>query len=286
MSLKERCRKTQEQLPLLLNGTLTEHAAAEVRRHVGTCPACRSAFEKESHLFRLALESGPHNPIQEHPEPDVLDGYARAPDRLSSPLRIEVEAHLAQCDICRSLIERLGVLPESLDDLAAPGEVPLISQLDGDVGSAAISRERTNVTWLRFWRPAAAIAAAASVVVAAISLLQLDQETPIARVEARFPAVVRANGPKLVFESASRSFLLDAVVYVGPEEHHTYSVRIHSAEENRPVYREDEVPEYDKDGFFRFVTPMEVGAYRLLIFDVVDNDTLVVRRPFEVVLQK
>jgi hypothetical protein len=109
------CDAVSERLPWLHAGSLAPEEAAEVRRHLETCAACRAELEETRRAARV---------FDAHlPTAVVLDlAWDRAVDAIGDDL---VQAHLASCTECR---EELALARESrrLESIAeaGPGAVP------------------------------------------------------------------------------------------------------------------------------------------------------------------
>jgi hypothetical protein len=286
MTANDKCKRIQEQFPLLFNQSLSEQEAAKVRDHLSKCPLCKSLFEKEQALFHVASSGNNCNPLDEHPQAELLDSYASNPKLLSSSQLKELETHIARCELCRDIVQKLQQLPGSLEEIVADDEVPMLSSLAGAQGREEADHKITGVTRHRQWRSIAALAAAAVIVLVAISLMRPDREPPMAKVQARFPTIVRSNGSSIVFESDKTSFVFQGEAYVGPEDGHMYSLRVVSLRNDSVLFHQEQVSNFDSLGFVQFELPMEIGRYQLVLLDIEADDTLVIRHPFEIRLKE
>ncbi|MDH4033798.1 MAG: hypothetical protein OEV80_08365 [candidate division Zixibacteria bacterium] len=202
-------------------------------------------------------------------------------DSLETAQRSEFEAHLAECQLCREAVEKLAALPSDLSGLTSTDQLPLISESDG---LSLKTPSRSNITDLtkRVWRPFAAVAAAAVIVVVSMTLMTNDGTEPMARVEGTFPAVTRNVSTPTVFECNTESFTFAGRVYVDPEENHDYSILIRDVALDSLIFHVANLITFDSLGFATVELIMSPGLYELVLYDIVESDSITIPRPFEI----
>ncbi|HWR83363.1 MAG TPA: zf-HC2 domain-containing protein [Candidatus Deferrimicrobium sp.] len=284
MSLDQHCRRIQEQFPLLFNSSLSKQEIAEVHEHLNQCPACKSIFDKERVLYRIAVGTQARL-LEDHPAADLLSLYVQAPEQLTEAQTTELATHVSQCELCQKVVAKIRHLPETLTDIATAEEIPFISELDSISSAERPTSKIIDAKRRQLWRWTAAAALAAALALTAIPLLMTDQDVSTAKVEARFGAVVRSIGQDLVFESDDSSFDFHAIVYVGPEEGHNYALSVTWPDRDTVLYHIDALSGFDNEGYAHCEFPLWIGIYEITLLDVEAEDTLLTRWPFEVRLK-
>ena len=284
MNSQNNCQEICELLPLYFTSGLEETQMDAIRLHLGSCPDCRDAYARERILFAVA-SSDISADLDSHPDADLLDIIARDPGTIETHQRSELEAHLADCKICREVTDKLKTLPNELADLVPSDQIPFITELDQTVG---ISSETTTITNLtrRIWKPLTAIAAAAAIVIVGLTMLTTDQSGPIARVEGTFPAVTRTASAPTVFETAFESFTFAGRVYIDPEENHEYSILIRDVALDSLIFLIAPLRTFDSLGFATVELIMAPGKYELVLYDVVDTDSLATTQAFDIRMKR
>ncbi len=148
-----RCDDFQELLPWLLNGTLEESEAREVREHLKECAVCRAELAATHFAGRV---------FSAHVGAEDLTSYAF--DRPTTLDRGRIAAHLAACDRCAGELELVA-------------ESRRLSEEDGGTGAAEPARGARVVPFARpapgraeappaagFWRWAAVAASLTALV--------------------------------------------------------------------------------------------------------------------------
>ena len=268
------------------NNRLESHEAEKVKAHLDECPACRSAFAREQVLFTMAGSSSRSGAIDSHANSDLLDQYARDPGSLEPTQRRELESHLSECRHCREAVEKLAELPDKLEALVTDEEIPTVAALDRHVsGQIAATTKLTDLT-RRIWRPLTAFAAAAMIVFVAVTLVRHEPSGPTAEVEGLFPAMTRSLSERTVFETETEEFTFKGRVYVDPEESHTYSIHVVNRATDSLIYSVDQVTDFDNLGFARFELALRPGQYKLILYDIIEADSLQIVQPFDIQLKR
>ena len=271
---------------MYFNDRLESHEAEKVKAHLDECPACRSAFTREQALFAVAGDSSRSGAIDSHANSDLLDQYAHNPDSLEPTQRRELESHISRCRLCRETVEKLAALPDQLEALVTDEEIPTIVALDRQVsGQTATTTKLTDLT-RRVWRPLTAFAAAAIVVFVAVTLVRHEPSKPTAEVEGLFPAMTRSLGERTVFEAETEEFTFKGRVYVDPEESHTYSIHVVDRATDSLIFGVDQATDFDKLGFARFELALRPGQYKLILYDIIEADSLEIVQPFDIQLKR
>jgi len=161
--------------------------------------------------------------------------------------------------------------------------LPHIEKLNS--GNTVASRERTRITDIspRAWKMWSAVAVAATVALIFISQFVAVDSPTIATVQAVFPAATRSAQTMTISVPTSPA-VLDAKVYVDPEEDHVYFAEVLREASETPSYRSEPFAEFDQLGFVVFQTSIETGRYVLKLYDIIEADTLVTEQPFQVIL--
>jgi len=280
MNKSDDCRKYRELFPLNYNGSLESGLSGDLRSHLQECSSCRTTYQREQPLFAMAGAEGSLGGFDSHPDGDMLDQYVGRQNSLDAAQRAELEAHLSECRLCREACEKLAGLPEDLADLAPIDELPVMASCDRATEAAPATGEVTYIT-RRIWRPLAALAVAAVVVVIAVTMLDRRPSEPSATVEVTFPVTVRDRRQPIVFEVKDGEFAIKGRLPVDPEGGHTYSLQVRTADTDSLLHRADRIVDFDELGYTWFETTMTPGVYRLTLYDVVGADSLKVVWPFE-----
>ncbi len=100
-------------LPWLINGTLAPGDAKRVSAHVDQCAVCK---EKMGKMQRLSaeIENSRETLFSGHILPEMLVNYVEARSELKRDDIASIEAHLKMCRECRSEMEILKKVNESL----------------------------------------------------------------------------------------------------------------------------------------------------------------------------
>lgn len=280
MSDQNKCREIAELLPLYYSSGLEKGQMDSLRLHLEACPDCRDAYSKERVLFAIAGGETAAG-LETHADADLLDNYARDRDAIESDQRSELEAHLAECQLCREAVEKLTALPANLSELITADQLPLISGLNR---LSQVTPSRSNITDLtkRIWRPFTAIAAAAMVIIVGVTMMNYDESKPSARVEVTFPEVTRTVSAPIVIETESESFTFAGRVYVDPEENHDYSLLIRDVVLDSLIFHTAPLVTFDNLGFATLELIMSPGKYELILYDILQTDSIKITRPFEI----
>lgn len=276
------CGEFQELIPIWFNGALDQSEVDRLRSHIRDCSDCRHRYSKERRLFAEAKMGG-DKLLPENVDSALLDRYVFEPEGLSYEEKQAVDELLAKSEIAVDVVERLRDLPQSLDDLLPADERKRLDTLESEIAQqepAVSSREAIVDTRPR--RYTAWLAAAAAVVLLAIVAVRLflgDQ--PSARLEVVLPTTMRGE-QEISFTTPASPFVLDARMYVGPEEGHTYDIELLPAHTDSVMLRLPNYQDFDETGFAVFSHPLDTGRYRVRIYDIYGGDTLLIRRPFEV----
>lgn len=75
--LNQCCHESREEIPWLLNGTLSDSAAAAVTEHIQHCNVCQADFESHTQL-RDAVLGSQVTPMVPTPKPEEIFGIVRA----------------------------------------------------------------------------------------------------------------------------------------------------------------------------------------------------------------
>lgn len=285
MSDQNKCRQISELFPLYFKSELEQDQAETMRLHLQACDSCQAAYAREQIFFALAAGDSPTGGLDSHADADLLDKYARNRDSLGTEQRLELEAHLAGCQLCREAAEKLAALPADLSKLVPTEQLPFISELDK---LSQATPNRGNITNLtkRLWLPFTAIAAAAMVIIVGVTMMSSDGPEPSARVEGTFPAVIRSSSAPTVFATESESFTFVGRVYVDPEEGHEYSLLVRDVALDSLIFQKAQLVTFDKLGFATFEQTMSPGKYELILHDVVDTDSITIARLFDIRLKR
>lgn len=280
MSDQNKCREIAELLPLYYNSGLEEGQMDSLRLHLEACPDCRKAYSKERVLFAIA-GGEQATALERHADADLLDIYTRDRDSIETDQRSELEAHLAECQLCREAVEKLAALPADLSELIPSGQLPLISDLNR---RSQETPSRSNITDItrRVWRPFTAIAAAAVIIIVGLSMMTYDGPEQTARVEGTFPASTRAVPVPTVFETEFEIFTFAGRVYVDPEENHDYSLLIRDVVLDSIIFTVAQLVTFDSLGFATCELVMSPGTYELILYDILEADSLEIVRSFEI----
>ncbi len=271
---------------MYFNDRLESHEAEKVKAHLDECPACRSAFAREQTLFAVAGGDSQSSALDSHVDSDLLDQYARDPGSLEPTQRRELESHISECRLCREAVEKLAMLPDQLEALVTNEEIPTIVALDRQVsGQTATTTKLTDLT-RRVWRPLTVFAAAAIIVFVAVTLVRHEPSAPTAEVEGLFPAMTRSLGERTVFEAETEEFTFKGRVYVDPEESHTYSIHVVDRATDSLIFGVDQVTDFDNLGFARFELALRPGQYQLILYDIIEADSLQIVQPFDIQLKR
>lgn len=280
MNSRNKCQEIGELLPIFFKSGLKQDEAEAVRSHLESCPDCRDAYARERVLFTVASSDAAAN-LDSHLDADLLDAYSRDLHTISGSQRSELETHLSDCAICREVVEKLKTLPSELDDLMPTGGIPLITELDRTVGTTSEDVAITDLT-RRLWRPLTAVAAAAVIIIVGVTMMTYDGSEPSARLEGTFPAVTRTVSTPTVFETESESFTFVGRVYVDPEENHDYRLQIRDVALDSLIFQVAPLVTFDSLGFATLELIMSPGTYELVLYDILDNDSLEITQPFEI----
>jgi len=277
----EKCSEFVELLPLYYTRQLEQELYDAMHRHLDTCSDCRTIFAKERNLYNVA-ESKMSEHLDAHIDSVELDQYVRGASDLPAERRAEIEAHLSACLFCRETAEKLRCLPTNLDDLIEPISIPLITRLDAANSSSPAQTRITDLT-SRSWKPMATLAAAAAIVIVAVTLFRSEGPVPSAVIEGNFPPVTRSVTGPSVFETAVERFEFTGRIFVDPEESHTYSLNVRDMSSGEVLLesRGTDVT-IDSSGFAAFSLAMTPGKYELVVWDIEGVDSISVVRTFEV----
>ncbi len=283
MCSEDTCRHVQEEFPLLFSGQITEDSKRNMIDHILHCLVCRTRFKQERALFGLAAATSQAGLLSNHPEIDQLDLYVSAPERLSGVDRTEISDHVKSCQLCREVADHIRILPSELSELVSSEDIPFISELDREFPATKKEKHQRrtvsliSANWLR------GLAAAAVVVLVAVLLVPRGEEAAVIR--ARFPMPTRSLSSTQVFETTDRVSEFHGRVFVDPEEDHRYRIAIIDKSGDSTITVSDENPAVDQQGFARFEMPLPAGDYNLVLYDILDNDTIQTSYPFEIRLK-
>jgi hypothetical protein len=279
MSLdKLTCKEYQEMLPLAHNQVLDESSLVNLREHLAECPACRAIEKREGDLYWLANGNQSEQILANRVDAELMDDFARDPGSLSSEQRQTVEEYLTRFPDAAKGVDLLRKLPPTLDELMDGASLPSLERLEVSV-TTPVTDIRPNT-----WRTWSVVAAAAVVVLIAVSQFAWRGDSSIAQIEAIFPAVTR-SAQTLEFSAESSPALVQAKVYVDPEEGHFYAAEVYAAVNDSLVFHAGRLESFDELGFAEFQVELALGRYLLKLHDVIDNDTLTTEQPFRLVPQ-
>lgn len=280
MNDQNKCQEIAELLPLYYNSGLEKEQMDSLRSHLEACPDCRDAYSKERVLFAIAGSEATAG-LERHADADMLDNYARDRAAIESDQRLELEAHLAKCQLCQEAVEKLAALPADLSELIPADQLPLVSELNR---LSQVTPSRSNITDLtkRIWRPMTAVAAAAAIIIVGVTMMTYDGSEPSAKLEVTFPAVTRTVSTPTVFETESESFTFIGRVYVDPEENHDYSLLIRNVALDSLIFHTAPLVTFDNLGFATLELVMSPGKYELILYDILQTDSIKITRPFEI----
>ena len=284
MSDQNKCRQISELFPLFFMSELEQEENEAVRSHLQGCKVCRAAYARERVLFAVAGSDAAAN-MDSHIDVDLLDAYTRDSDSISGSQLSELKTHLADCAICREVAEKLKTLPNELDDLVPADSIPLITELDRSAGTNSETVTITDLT-RRLWKPMTAIAAAAVIIIVGVTMITHDGSEPSARLEGTFPAVTRTVSTPTVFETESESFTFVGRVYVDPEENHDYSLLIRDVDLDSLILHVAQLDTFDSLGFATLELIMSHGKYELVLYDIIETDTIEITQPFDIRLKR
>lgn len=282
MSEKVTCDTCRELLPLLYAKSLSDKDEALTREHLEGCPKCRALLTEERPLYAAARVEGNLSPLADHPSGAQLDRYVHARSGLSSAELKELEGHLSKCGLCTELISNLSALPSELDDLVAGERLPLLSRLE------VKPRPRVRIIDIGrrvFWRPLAGYAAAAAVLLIALLVHQAPIPQAIPTISGTISASSRGDKQTAIFFSTARACCLVLKYYVGPEPGHRYDMEIRSEKASWPSQVIRDYTDFDPQGNATLKTLVEIGEYRLVIYDIEGGDTIKIVKPFELKAQ-
>lgn len=284
MNDQNKCQEIAELLPLYYNSGLEKGQMDSLRLHLEACPDCRDAYSRERVLFAIAGSEATAG-LERHADADLLDVYTRDRDSIESDQRSELEAHLAECPLCREAVEKLAALPADLSELITADQLPLISRLNR---LSQVTPNRSNITDItrRAWRPFAAIAAAAVIIIVGLTMMTYDGPEQSARVEGTFPASTRTVPAPTVFETAFEIFTFTGRVYVDPEENHDYSLLIRDVVLDSIIFNVAQLVTFDSLGFATCELVMSPGEYELILYDILQTDSLKTARLFEIRMKR
>ncbi len=277
MSLeKQICKEYQEMFPLAHNRVLEESRLAEMREHLTECPACRSIEKRERALYLLATSKQSEQILTDQIDADLMDMYARDPGSMAPEQRQAIEEYLESHADAGQDIDLLRKLPHTLDALMEGQPLPSIERLE-----ATISTPMTDIRPTA-WRTWSAFAAAAVAVLVVVSQFGFRDEPRMAQIEAVFPAMTRSL-QTLEFHTEDSPALVNAKLYVDPEEGHFYATEVYSSLNDSLVFQSGRIESFDDLGFAEFQATLARGQYLLKLYDVIDEDTLTTEQAFRLV---
>jgi predicted anti-sigma-YlaC factor YlaD len=279
MNSKIACRECQEPLPLLFAGSLSASEKELVLQHVDSCSECKKMSERERVLYEISKVDSAASPLTSHLESALIDGYVFAKSSLTSAQIIRIERHLGECGTCREVIENLRRLPDELDDLVDPKELPLLTRM------ANASRQKPNILKIGrriLWQPLIGYAAAAAILLTTILFRPSPVSEPSATVSGVIPSSLRGDEQTVVFESSSPQCVLDLKYHVAPEAGHQYDFEIRPETAEKPVQSLRAFRNFDAQGNADLRVLLEVGKYHFVIRDIAGGDSVVVVRSFEI----
>jgi hypothetical protein len=276
------CEYYQELIPLWFNDSLSEPKLASLQTHLHECRGCSRRLATERRLFAEAKTSGDEL-LPDDVDSSLLDRYVFEPDSLSEREQTAIEEGIRQSPILADVLNRLRSLPPTLDELVPPEERQKLDRMDADrasrTGAGADPEsivDRRSRTWIGW------LAAAAAVILVGVVVVRLWLgDRPTARLDVTLPAAVR-GGQEISFTTPASPFVLDARMYIGPEEGHRYNIELLPIRNDSVLLRLEDYQAFDQAGFADFSVPLDTGRYRVRIYDIYGGDTLLVTRPFEV----
>ncbi|MFH1686625.1 MAG: hypothetical protein ABIE70_03785 [bacterium] len=282
------CKEIQEQFPMAFNGKLTDRQIGSIKEHMRSCDDCHRSYQAERALYVMADGDSGEQLLATGVDSSLLDQFAFDYESLTPDQEEAVVQYAKSTQGGRDIIGKLRGLPPRLEGLVAAKELPLISAVDKEAARSFAAPPRPAITrlWVGLWRPAAALAAVAVVIMVFFSQWTNPDHLSIeARTKAVFPAAQRSAQP-LVFDTDRSPCILDAQVFADPEPGHEYSVEIHNVVDDAVVYQTQRLQQFDTKGFARLSVPLDTGLYRLQLLDMEGSDTLMIVWEFNLQLSR
>lgn len=148
------CHESRPDIPWLLNGTLSDSAAAAVREHLKVCSVCQADFESHEQM-RAAVLGSEVTPMMPATKAEDIIGVVRTdhPQRSHSrrlPSRITaIAASIAILGVAVALsiyLERNGVesnqIFETATSAGSPGGIDYVMQLQFEAGVTNLEKGR------------------------------------------------------------------------------------------------------------------------------------------------
>jgi len=269
----QQCKEIQEQFPMAFNGKLTDRQIAGMKEHIRGCADCRRAYDVERSLYVMASGDSGEQLLAAGIDSRLLDQFAFDYESLSPDQEKSVVEYAKSTEVGRDIIGKLRGLPNQLEGLVSARELPLITTVGGEIGSTSERAFTVKRLFASAWRPAAALAAAAAIVVVFLSQWMNPDYSPEARTRGIFPAAQRSAQP-IVIETEATPCILESQVFADPEPGHDYSIEVFDAVDHDIVYRVQGLKEFDARGFALVDLPLDTGLYRLDLVDIAEGDTL------------
>ncbi|MBU8935035.1 MAG: zf-HC2 domain-containing protein [candidate division Zixibacteria bacterium] len=282
--MNDKCQRFQEALPLFFAGSIGEEEKTELVAHLKGCDECRQMYQQELALLATAAADQIGNPLTDHVNSDLLDRYVFTPEKLGETQQVRIKEHLAECAICREIVQKIELLPAELDDLVTGYETPLITSIDSlSAQPPEASRPKITKLFPGMWQSALAAAAA---IVMLLGISQYPERHDVPMLDIQFPLQMRNAGSELVFEIPSDPSRLRAKVFVDPEDDHLYNLQISQANDSTIVSSLEHISVFDQQGFTYIGASIGPGEYFLTLSDIEDADTLTQHQSFRVVLNR
>ncbi len=282
MSDREKCREFAELFPLRFNGQLDESRVNAMSEHLGICSSCREEYLRERLLFAVA-SSESAGTLDSHPEAELLDNFVRNSASIDTEQLQNLHNHIDNCAICRDTVDKLKNLPNDLEYLIPGTIIPFITELD-QISNQPERQDQTTDIRPRLRKPLTVLAAAAVVVIVAVTIFRSDRVQKTAVLEVSFPAVTRAAAPPTQFGTKNENFVFSGKIFIDPEESHQYRLAVRDATGDTVIYESGHEVDIDTTGFAHFELPLSPGSYELVIWDIEGTDSISISRPFEIKL--
>lgn len=278
MADKDKCKTVSELLPLLIAGSLPTEQRERVLAHLRECTACQQLLREELPLYVAALCRNSDAPLSEMPGSEMLDRFALDPKSLTQVERDRVQGFLEAHGWARELVDKLQLLPHTVEELVEGRQLPILNHLDS-ISMRKQKEQSPSIIKRIFWNPAAAYAIAAVLLLAFLIVPRAgDQEPDI--LPAFLPSAARSTGQPPVFESTSRVCYLHLTHCVAPEPKHVYDISVKRSDETGYLFFKEDFRDFDQRGCIELSLLIEMGRYELMVLDVVDGDTVATSSPF------
>lgn len=273
------CEEARQHLPLAVAGTLEDTERERLTHHLETCDECQRITKAELILLASAAADDSRMLLTKDVSAETIDNFVRQPESLSPQQKAAVVDYLDRHDGRVGLVEPLKSLPVNIDELLPLRQTPFMASLHEEpAAKAPVTDIRPQWRWQKW------LAVAAAVVVVGLTVMQLRSPDHLstAEVEVVFPATIRSQ-QQLIYDIPTSPADIAASVYVDPEEGHTYAASVLSTDDIKIPAQP--LNEFDNRGMGVLHMALEAGSYRLVLLDIVGNDTLRTEREFTLQLR-